>query len=221
MTNQSRIDAHIVFDVTKKTNMKKIRILKIIVILAVFTVGAWFYLTEFQKYRIRALVENVRSEIVSGRMSYLPRNSLESVVMNATLPSVEKYGEQYMHDYSRSGDPEKFATGIMLDRPDLRWANGIGKSYTIPMCIMLLEGAKRYPPPTRFFMEEIACTLLPKATGEFYGIDGGKFIDSDEERLAAIEQWRDWFESNKIAVLQDDQRRKAAVGPRLGGSSNF
>ncbi len=201
--------------------MKKSAIIKTVAALIVLSAGTWLYLTEFQKYRIRALVEQARAELVSGRRNYSRFDALNELIVNATLPSVGKYGERYLYDYSQSGNPEKFATGIMLDRPDLRRANGMGRSYTIPISIMLLEDAKRYPPATGSFMEEIACTLLPKAAGMSFGIEGLRFAEAADERAAALQRWREWYEVNKHAVLEDDLRRKAAVDAHIDKQKKF
>lgn len=167
------------------------------------------------------MVENARKELVSGSMDYGKIGPLDSTIMNAVIPSVEKYGEDYIWEYSKSGDPEKFATGIMLDRPNLKWANGIGKSYTIPVSIMLLEDAKKYPTKTRSYMEKIACTLLPKATGKDFGINGLSFVDSDKDRAVAIEHWHQWYQANKQTVLEADQRANQAVEAQIGQQKKF
>ncbi|MBC8125902.1 MAG: hypothetical protein H8M99_01985 [Gloeobacteraceae cyanobacterium ES-bin-144] len=201
--------------------MNKSFVIKMITMLILVLALIFFYLTEFQKYRIRSTVEAARIELISGRMDFSSFGRLDTMINNAVLPSVEKYGEIYLNEYSRSGDPEKFATGVRLDRPRLDWANGIGKSYTIPISIMLLEKAKNYPPKTKAYMEEIACTLLPKATRANFGIIGKAFVESEEERSRALKQWRDWFEENKYSVLQDDQRRKAEVEALIDKQKQF
>jgi hypothetical protein len=205
--------------------MKNRLFVKLIAILAVVSFGTWFYLTEFQRFRVRRIIEKAHEELVSGRMDenriaslYL---ALDRISGSALIPSVKKYADSYPREYSKSGDPEKFATGVLMGRPDLRWANGIGRSITIPLCIMLLEDAKNYPPKTRAYMEEIACTLLPKATGQSFGVTGITFLDAADERATAIQQWHAWYQENKYAVLERDQRVNSAVEAQIGQQKKF
>ena len=205
--------------------MKKRILIKLIALLILITVGTWLYLTEYQKFRVRRILDKAHQELTSGRMDERRIASLHIALYrlseDAFLESVEKYANHYTDHYTRSGDPTKFAAGVMIGRPDLRWANGIGRSITIPLCIMLLEDAEKYPTKTRAFMEEVACTLLPKATGESYGITGTTFVDRAEERATAIEQWHKWYQTNKIAVLERDQRVKSAVEAQIGQNKKF
>ena len=205
--------------------MKNRLFVKLIALLAVLAVGTWFYLTEFQKFRVRRILEKAHEELVSGRMDenrIASLNiSLDRISGSALIPSVKNYADSYSHQYSQSGDPEKFAAGVLMRRPDLRWANGIGRSITIPLCIMLLEDAKKYPPKTRAYMEEIACTLLPKATGQSFGVNGIRFLDAEEERATAIQQWHEWYQTNKHAVIERDQRVNSAVEAQLGQQKKF
>ncbi len=205
--------------------MKNRLLLKLIALLTVITFGVWFYLTEFQKFRVRRILDQAHEELVSGRMDVHRIVSLDVALSNisgsALVPSVKKYADSYAQQYSQSGDPEKFAAGVLIGRPDLRWANGIGRSITIPLCIMLLEDAKKYPAKTRVFMEEVACTLLPKATGESFGVTGTAFVDREEERAEAIQHWHEWYQTNKIAVLERDQRVNAAVEAQIGQQKKF
>lgn len=205
--------------------MKNRLFLKLIALLAVLTVGGWLYLTEFQKFRVRRILDQAHEELVSGRMDAHRIISLDVALSNisgsALVPSVKKYADSYAQQYSQSGDPEKFAAGVLIGRPDLRWANGIGRSITIPLCIMLLEDAKKYPPKTRAYMEEIACTLLPKATGQTFGVNGVTFLDAEDGRATAIRQWHEWYQTNKHAVLERDQRINSAVETQLGQQMKF
>ncbi|MCX6864698.1 MAG: hypothetical protein NTV46_00515 [Verrucomicrobia bacterium] len=205
--------------------MKNRLFLKLIALLAVVTVGVWFYLTEFQRFRVRRILDQAHEELVSGRMDVHRIVSLDVALSNisgsALIPSVKKYADSYAYEYSQSGDPEKFAAGVLIGRPDLRWANGIGRSITIPLCIMLLEDAKKYPPKTRAYMEEVACTLLPKATGQSFGVNGITFLDAAEERATAIEHWHEWYQTNKHAVLERDQRVNSAVEAQIGQQKKF
>lgn len=204
--------------------MKNRLLLKLIALLTVIF-GVWFYLTEFQKFRVRRILDQAHEELVSGRMDVHRIVSLDVALSNisgsALVPSVKKYADSYAQQYSQSGDPEKFAAGVLIGRPDLRWANGIGRSITIPLCIMLLEDAKKYPAKTRVFMEEVACTLLPKATGESFGVIGTAFVDREEKRAEAIQQWHEWYQTNQIAVLERDQRVNAAVEAQIGQQKKF
>lgn len=205
--------------------MKSRLLLKLVIILIVLIAGTWYYLTEFQKFRVRRIFDQVHEELVSGRMDKHRIMTLDmafsNISGNALVPSVKKYADSYVYEYARSGNPEKFTTAILIDRPNLKWANGIGRSITIPVCIMLLEDAKKYPPETRTYMEEIACNLLPKATGQSYGVNGIKFLEADDERATAIQQWHEWYQTNKYAVLERDQRVNAAVESSLGQQKKF
>lgn len=205
--------------------MKNRLFAKLIALLAVVTVGTWFYLTEFQRFRVRRILEKAHEELVSGRMDenriaslYI---ALDRISGSALIPSVKKYADSYAHEYSQSGDPEKFAAGVLMGKPDLRWANGIGRSITIPLCIMLLEDSKKYPPKTRAYMEEVACTLLPKATGQSFGVNGVTFLDSEHERAISIQQWHEWYQENKYEVLERDQRVNSAVEAQIGQQKKF
>jgi hypothetical protein len=205
--------------------MKKRLLAKLIVLLTLAAAGTWLYLTEFQKFRVRRILDKAHQELTSGEMNEWRiaslHISLDRIGDGAFLESVQKYADHYSHEYSISGDPMKFAAGVMIGRPDLRWANGIGRSITIPMCIMLLEDARNHPPKTQAFMEELACTLLPKATGESFGVTGTAFVNTEEERATAIQQWHDWYQANKIAVLERDQRVNAAVEAQIGQQKKF
>jgi hypothetical protein len=205
--------------------MKKTIILKSAASLAVVVAVLWLYLTEFQNFRVHRIYDQAHEELVSGRMNNDRIISLgialSNISGNALLSSTRKYADSYARQYSQSGDPEKFATGILLENPDLRWANGIGRSITIPLCIMLLEGAGEYPPSTKQYMEEVACTLLPKATQQTYGITGTSFTDVDGERAAAIQKWNEWYQENKFAVLERDKRTNAKVEAQLGKQKEF
>jgi hypothetical protein len=205
--------------------MKKRIFAKLVALLSLVAVGTWLYLTEFQKFRVRRILDKAHQELTNGQMDERRiaslHISLDRICDGAFFESVQRYADNYSHEYSRSGDPTKFAAGVMIGRPDLRWANGIGKSITIPLCIMLLEDAKKYHPKTRVFMEEVACTLLPKATGESFGVTGTAFVDSEEERTTAIQRWHEWYQTNKIAVLERDQRVNAAVEAQIGQQKKF
>lgn len=205
--------------------MKKHLFAKLVALLALVAVGTWFYLTEFQRFRVRRILDKAHQELTSGRMREWRIASLhlalDRISHDAFLESVQRYVGHYSREYAKSGDPTKFAAGVMIGRPDLRWANGIGRSITIPICIMLLEDAKKYPPKTRVFMEKIACTLLPKATGQSFGVTGTAFVDGSEERATAIQQWHEWYQTNKIAVLERDRRVNAAVEAQIGQQKKF
>lgn len=205
--------------------MKKL-ILKSGVLIAVIAAAVWLYLTEYQKYRVRHILDQAHEELVSGRMDMSRIGSLASSLSRIfdsgkTMPSVKEYAENYLKDYRLSGDPTKFAACVMIEHPNLKWANGVGRSFTIPLSIMLVEDAKNYPPASRAYMEEIACTLLPKATGQSFGVNGLVFVDDEASRSAAIQQWHEWYQTNKFAVLERDQRTEMAVEARINQQKDF
>jgi len=134
---------------------------------------------------------------------------------SAITPSVRKDLEGYAGSFAKSGDPELFAAGVLLDQPYWKWANGIGLKYTLPACMALLENLDHYPPASRTVLEGIICHILPKASQQSFGMTEEKFTQDPEQRRVAIGQWQKWYKQNKDLVLAADEKHMQAVEDKM------
>lgn len=194
-------------------------LLKISTVVALLVLACWLYCTEFQKYQIRSKVFAARDMIVTGKFDEKSLYKYTAEIANsygsAITPSVRKNLENYAGSFARSGDPELFAAGVLLDQPYWKWANGIGLKYTLPACMTLLETLDRYPPSSRKVLEDIICNILPKAAKQSFGISENKLTQDPEQRRLAIGQWKDWYTQNKDRVLAADEKHMQAVEDKL------
>ncbi|MGV3662438.1 MAG: hypothetical protein ACO1TE_19800 [Prosthecobacter sp.] len=190
-------------------------LVKILVALVLLVLGAWLYLTEFKKYQIRRRVHAAREMIVTGKFDEDKLLQYASDILNicgqAITPSVRKDLEDYAGSFAKSGDPELFAAGVLVDQPYWKWANGIGRKHTLPACMSLLENLDKYPAASRPALENIIWHILPKASQQSFGMSGGKFSQDPEQRRVAIGQWQEWYKQNKDRVLKEDDQRMQAV----------
>ncbi len=194
-------------------------LLKISAAVALLALSCWLYLTEFQKYQIRSKIYAAREMIVTGKFDdeslYKYTDEIAGSLGHAITPSVRKDLESYAGSFARSGDPELFAAGVLLDQPYWKWANGIGRQYTLPACMSLLENLDHYPPASRTVLEHIICRILPKAAHQSFGITEEKFTQDPEQRKVAIGQWQEWYKQNKDRVLAEDEKHMQAVEDKL------
>mgnify|MGYP000081212787 CR=1 FL=1 len=194
-------------------------LLKVSAVVALLMLATWLYFTEFQKYQIRSKVFAARDMIVTGkfdeRMLAKYNDEIANCLGNAFTPSVRKDLENYAGSFARSGDPELFAAGVLLDQPYWKWANGIGRQYTLPACMTLLGNLDRYPPASRTVLEDIICHILPKAAHQSFGMTEEKFTQDPEQRKVAIGQWKEWYKQNKDRVLGEDEKHMQAVEEKL------
>jgi hypothetical protein len=195
-------------------------LLKVFVAVALLVLGYWLYGTEFQKYKIRSKFFAARAMIVTGKFDerklYQYTDELASRSSRlAITPSMRKALESYAGSFAKSGDPELFAAGVLLDQPHLKWANGIGLKYTLPACMTLLENLDSYPPASRTVLEGIICHILRKPSKQSFGMTEEKFTQDPEQRRVAIGQWKDWYTQNKDRVLEADEKHMQAVEDRL------
>ena len=194
-------------------------LLKISTAVALLALAYWLYATEFQKYQIRSKIDAAREMIVTGKFDekslYKYTADIANSYGSAITPSVRKDLEKYAGSFARSGDPELFAAGVLLDQPYWKWANGIGRQYTLPACMTLLEKLDRYPPASRTVLEGIICHILPKASQQSFGMTEEKFTQDPEQRRVAIGQWKEWYKQNKERVLAEDEKHMQAVEEKL------
>ncbi|MBB5032157.1 hypothetical protein [Prosthecobacter vanneervenii] len=192
---------------------------KVFAAAVLLALGYWLYGTAFQKYQIRSKVFAAREMIVTGKFDerslYKYTDEIANSIGHAITPSVRKDLENYAESFARSGDPELFAAGVLLDRPYWKWANGIGLKYTLPACMALLENLDRYPPESRTALEGIICHILPKASKQSFGMTEEKFTQDPEQRKVAIVQWKEWYKQNKDRVLAKDEKHMQAVEEEL------
>ena len=156
--------------------------------------------------------------IVTGKLDEKTLYKYSAEIHNSygsAITSVRKDLEKYAGSFARSGDPELFAAGVLLDHPYWEWANGIGLKYTLPACMTLLENLDRYPPASRTVLEHIICHILPKAAHQSFGITEEKLTQDPEQRRVAIGQWKDWYTQNKERVLAADEKHMQAVEASL------
>jgi len=193
-------------------------LLKIFIAVALLALSYWLYLTEFQKYQIRSKVYATREMIVTGKLDEKTLYKYSAEIHNSygsAITWVRKDLEKYAGSFARSGDPELFAAGVLLDHPYWKWANGIGLKYTLPACMTLLENLDSYPPASRTMLEAIIGHILPGATKQSFGMSGEKFTQDPEQRRVAIRQWKDWYTQNKDRVLAADEKHMQAVEASL------
>lgn len=192
---------------------------KLVAAVALLVLAYWLYCTEFQKYQIRSKVFAARDMIITGKFDekslYKYTDEIANILGHAFTPSVRKDLENYAGSFARSGDPELFAAGVLLDQPYWKWANGIGLKYTLPACMTLLENLDRYPHASRTVLEGIICHILPKASKQSFGMTEEKFTQDPEQRRLAIGQWKDWYTQNKDRVLAADEKHMQAVEEKL------
>ena len=129
----------------------------------------------------------------------------------AITPSVRKELESYADSFAKSGDPELFIAGVMVDKPYWKYANGIGLKYTLPACLTMLENIEKYPASSQKGLENIITGILPKASKQSSGIEGGKFTQDLEKRKQAVAQWQEWYKLNKDRVLVENEEHMKKV----------
>lgn len=194
-------------------------LLKVFVAVALLVLGYWLYGTEFQKYKIRSKFFAAREMIVTGKFDerklYQYTDELASSSSLAITPSMRKDLVSYAGSFAKSGDPELFAAGVLLDQPHTKWANGIGRRYTLPACMSLLENLDRYPPASQTVLEGIICQILPKAAKQSFGISEEKLTQDPEQRRVAIAQWQEWYKQNKERIFIEDDQHMQAVEDRI------
>lgn len=190
-------------------------LLKISAAVALLALAYWLYCTEFQKYQIRSKIHAAREMIVTGKFDerslHKYTDEIASSYGMAVTPSVRKDLEKYAGSFARSGDPELFAAGVLLDQPYWKWANGIGLKHTLPACMTLLENLDRYPAASQTVLEGIIGHVLPGATKQSFGMSEEKFTKDPEQRRVAIGQWREWYKQNKDRLLIEDEKHMQAV----------
>ena len=194
-------------------------LLKVFVALALLVLGYWLYCTEFQKYQIRSKVDAAREMIITGKFDekslYKYTAEIQSSYGSAITPSVRKDLGNYAGSFARSGDPELFAAGVLLDQPYWKWANGIGLKYTLPACMTLLENLDHYPPASRTVLEGIISHILPEAAKQSFGMSEDKFTQDPEQRRVAVGQWKEWYKQHKDRVLAEDEKHMQAVENKM------
>ena len=194
-------------------------LLKVSAVVALLMLATWLYFTEFQKYQIRTRMNAAREMIVTGKFDqkslYKYTSEIANSLGHAFTPSVRKDLENYAGSFARSGDPELFAAGVLLDQPYWKWANGIGRQYTLPACMTLLENLDLYPPASRKVLEDIICHILPGASKQSFGMTEGKLTQDPEQRKMAVGQWKEWYKLNKDRVLAEDKKHMQAVEEKL------
>ena len=195
--------------------MIKKRFLQLLAFVLMLAAGFWLYQTSYQKFLIRKKIYAARDMLVTGSINedllIHYSSDISNSIGQAITPSVRKELESYADSFAKSGDPELFIAGVMVDKPYWKYANGIGLKYTLPACLTMLENIEKYPASSQKGLENIITGILPKASKQSFGIEGGKFTQDPEKRKQAVAQWQEWYKLNKDRVLVENEEHMKKV----------
>ena len=148
--------------------MTKKRILTLVSFTLTLVGGYWFYSTSYQKYIIRSHVYAARVMLRTGKLDEKQcvqyADDIYDIFAQAITPSISGELEAYAGSFAKSGDPELFFAGVMVDQPYWKLANGIGPEHTVPSCLTMLSSLDKYPPSSRAALERLISGILPGAS---------------------------------------------------------
>lgn len=188
--------------------MTKRRILALLVLALTVVGGYWFYSTAYQKYIIRSHVYEVREMLRTGELDDKQcaqyADDIYDIFEQAITPSVREELEIYAVSFVKSGDPELFFAGVMVDQPYWRHANGIGPEHTVPSCLTMLSSLDKYPPSSRAALQNLISGILPGASKQSVGMEDGQFTQAPAKRQQAILHWAELIKQKLEHELTED-----------------
>lgn len=188
--------------------MTKSRIFILVGSALVLVGGYWFYSTTYQKYIIRSHVYAAREMLRTGKLDEKQcvqyADEIYDIFAQAITPYVRDELEAYAGSFAKSGDPELFFAGVMVDQPYWKLANGIGPEHTVPSCLTMLSSLDKYPPSSRAALENLISGILPGASKQSVGMEDGQFTQDPAKRQQAILQWAEWIKQKLEHELTED-----------------
>lgn len=188
--------------------MTKRRILTLVGFALTVVGGYWFYSTTYQKYIIRSHVYAAREMLRAGELDEKQcvqyADDIYDIFAQAITPSVREELEAYAGSFAKSGDPELFFAGVMVDQPYWKLANGIGPEHTVPSCLTILSSLDKYPSSSRAVLENLISGILPGASKQSVGMEDGQFTQDPAKRQQAVLQWAELIKQKLEHELTED-----------------